>query len=187
MKKGTNRRVWQIRVDLEDVWPPVWRRILVPDTAGLLRLHQVIQAAFGWWDYHLHEFRIHGAMYGDPASDEFGEFDILDEEWVKLRDLELAEGESFSYVYDFGDDWRHRLRLEKIRPPEKRERLPRCVDGRRACPPEDAGGPGGYQELLLALGDPEDSEHERYLEWVGGSFDPDAFDPDALNRALHGG
>ncbi|MEE9307525.1 MAG: plasmid pRiA4b ORF-3 family protein [Spirochaetia bacterium] len=181
MKKGELQRAWQIRVELEEVWPPVWRRILVSDRINLLELHEVIQEVFGWEDYHLHSFKIHGVEYGDPEHDDF---DIHDETETSLRALGLTPGESFTYTYDFGDGWTHTLRLERILPVQDRKRLPRCLAGGRACPPEDVGGTGGYAEFLEALSDPEHPEHDRYLEWVGGAFDPEAFDPKDANRRL---
>jgi hypothetical protein len=184
VKKDTLRKAWQIRVDLTGIRPPVWRRILVPDHIHLLALHELIQAAFGWQDYHLHEFEVHGARYGDPETDEFGEFDLIDERDTELRELGLTEGDRFTYEYDFGDSWRHTLLLEKILPVEKRARLIRCLDGKRACPPEDVGGTGGYAEFLEALADPGHPMHRRYLEWAGGVFDPEVFDLKAANARI---
>jgi hypothetical protein len=184
VKKDTLRKAWQIRVDLTGIRTPVWRRILVPDHIHLLALHELIQAAFGWQDYHLHEFEIHGARYGDPETDEFGEFDLIDERETELRELGLTEGDRFTYEYDFGDSWRHTILLEKILTVEKRARLPRCLGGQRACPPEDVGGTSGYAEFLEALTDPGHPKQRRYLEWVGGVFDPEAFDLKAANARI---
>jgi hypothetical protein len=184
VKKDTLRKAWQIRVDLTETQPLVWRRILVPDRVHLLALHELIQAAFGWQDYHLHEFEIHGERYGDPETDEFGEFDLIDERETELRELGLTEGDRFAYEYDFGDSWRHTLLLEKILPVEIRARLPRCLGGQCACPPEDVGGTSGYAEFLEALADPGHPKHRRYLEWVGGVFDPETFDLKAANARI---
>jgi len=184
VKKDTLRKAWQIRVDLTGIRPPVWRRILVPDHIHLLALHELIQAAFGWQDYHLHEFEIHGARYGDPETNEFGEFDLIDERETELRELGLTEGDRFTYEYDFGDSWRHTILLEKILTVEKRARLPRCLGGQRTCPPEDVGGTSGYAEFLEALTDPGHPKQRRYLEWVGGVFDPEAFDLKAANARI---
>jgi hypothetical protein len=184
VKKDTLRKALQIRVDLTETQPPVWRRILVPDRVHLLALHELIQAAFGWLDYHLHEFEIRGERYGNPETDEFGEFDLIDERETELRELGLTEGDRFTYEYDFGDSWQHTLLLEKILPVEKRAKLPRCLGGQRACPPEDVGGTSGYAEFLEALADPGHSQHRRYLEWVGGVFDPETFDLKAANERM---
>jgi hypothetical protein len=184
LNRGEPRKAWQIRAQLDGVWPPVWRRILIPDRITLLELHEVIQEAFGWEDYHLHQYTVGGIEYGDPDNDEYGDLDIHDETAVPLRELGLSHGESFTYIYDFGDNWTHTLRLERVLTVEDRKRLPRCLAGERACPPEDVGGIGGYAEFLEALTDPEHPEHDRYLQWIGGSFDPEAFNPKDANRRM---
>lgn len=183
-KTTESKRAWQIRIDLEDLWPPVWRRVLVPEGITLPELHGVIQEAFGWEDYHLHQFTIGGVEYGDPDDDEYGQMDIHDESEQSLSALGPSAGDTLTYTYDFGDDWRHTLRLEKMLTVPDRSRLPRCLAGQRVCPPEDVGGTGGYSEFLAALADPEDPEHDHYREWAGGAFDPEAFDPKEANRRL---
>ena len=151
MKTDKSKKALQIRVELEGTWPPVWRRILIPDTITLLKLHGVIQEVFGWEDYHLHQYSIRGVEYGDPDNDEIGDLDIHDETEISLRELGLAPQESFTYTYDFGDNWTHTLRLERILNVEGKKRLPRCLAGERACPPEDVGGIGGYAQFLAHL------------------------------------
>ncbi|MBN1837231.1 MAG: plasmid pRiA4b ORF-3 family protein [Spirochaetales bacterium] len=182
--KGKLSGTVRFRIELEGVWPPVWRRIVVSDRITLLELHEVIQDAFGWQDYHLHEFTLRNERYGDPDNDEYGEMDLRDETRARLWKLDLIEGEEFGYVYDFGDNWGHILRVEKIRPREGRTRLPLCVGGERACPPEDVGGIGGYAEFKRAVDDPSDLERESWLEWVGGAFDPEGFDLEAANQRM---
>lgn len=154
------------------------------DRITLSDLHGVIQDALGWQDCHLHEFTIDGVQYGDPATDEYGEFDLRDDAETRLWRLGLGEGHRFAYLYDFGDDWQHSLLVEKILAAGKKTGLPRCLDGERACPPEDVGGVGGYAEFLEALGDPSDPEHASYLEWVGGAFDAELFDLEAANQRM---
>ena len=181
------RNAWQIRVELKRIRPPIWRRVLVADRTTLPRLHEVIQDAFGWKDYHLHEFQINGARFGDPENDEYGELGLLDEYNVKLRDLGLKQGDRFGYVYDFGDNWEHTLRVEEIRVVDEHLRFPACLDGGRACPPEDVGGIGGYAEFLEALADSSHPRHAEYLSWAGGDFDPERFDLKEANRRLRRG
>lgn len=94
-------------------------------------------------------------------------------------------GVRFLYEYDFGDSWEHTLRVEKILPPEPGVHYPQCLAGKRACPPEDVGGVWGYQEFLAALADPDDPQHDEYLEWIGGEFDAETFDPGEVNARLH--
>ena len=168
------KNVYQLKATIMETKPPVWRRILVPEDITLFRLHDVLQAAFGWWDCHLHEFEIGGSRYG--SDDGEGWDPPEDERRARLRNL-VGDGSSFLYVYDFGDNWRHKVVVEKAFPSEKGARYPACTGGRRACPPEDCGGPWGYLAFLEAIKDPAHEEHESMLEWVGGQFDPAAFDP----------
>jgi hypothetical protein len=184
MKTTEPTKIVQFRVDLDFIKPPIWRRILVQDKMTLLELHDVIQDVFDWTNSHLHEFTFNDARYSDPANDTYGEFDLLDEAKFKLRDLNLTEGARIVYLYDFGDSWRHSLVVEKILPFEKGMQLPQCTAGKRSCPPEDVGGPGGYQFFLKAIRDPQHKEHDQYLEWIGGDFDPEEFDLQAANRRL---
>ncbi len=184
MGKSEPLMVYQIKVTLNAISPPVWRRILVADKITLLDLHHAIQDVFGWMDYHLHEFTIRGLTYGDPANDEWDELDIKDETKFPLRKFNFRQGTRFTYQYDFGDSWNHTLVVEKILPFEKGMALPQCIKGVRACPPEDVGGPWGYSDFLEAIKDPHHEEHDRYLEWIGGEFDPDAFDLEGVNNRL---
>lgn len=173
--------VFQLKVTLLNTKPPIWRRILVDGSITLDGLHEVIQAAFGWWNCHLHEFEIGSNRYGVPDPDwDFGPT-ALDERTVRL-DAVAGEGTSFHYTYDFGDNWRHKVTVEKVGPVEPRTAVPDCIGGRRACPPEDCGGPWGYQELLESLGGRPGASDAR-LEFLGPGFDPAAFDPAAFDRS----
>jgi hypothetical protein len=178
------RQIYQIKVTLNNTHPPVWRRILVPGNTSLLKLHDILQIVMGWEDYHLHMFTITGLIYGDPADDEFGDLGTLNEANYKLSQEIHSEGQRFSYEYDFGDSWDHTLLVERILPPEEGVRYPVCLKGRRACPPEDVGGVWGYENFLEAIRDPNHDEHEEYLTWVGGEFDPEAFDLEEVNTRL---
>jgi hypothetical protein len=175
-------KIFEIKIELREVRPAVLRRVQVPGEITLAGLHQVVQVAMGWTDSHLHEFGVDGARYGLPDPD-WDDGEVVDEARVKLFRL-LGQGDRMGYVYDFGDGWTHRLTVEKVLGAEPGVSYPRCVSGRRACPPEDVGGPWGYDEFLAAIADPAHSEHEQYREWVGGPFDPAAFDLDEVNAAL---
>lgn len=167
--------VFQLKVSLLNTKPPIWRRILVDGSMTLAELHDVIQAAFGWWNCHLHEFEIGRARYGAPDPDwDFGP-PTNDERTTRL-DAVAGEGDSFHYTYDFGDDWRHKVTVEKVGAVEPGTAVPGCIGGRRACPPEDCGGPWGYQDLLESLGGRPGASDAR-LDFVGAGFDPAAFDP----------
>jgi hypothetical protein len=183
-KAQTDVPIYQIKVTLEDSKPPIWRRILVRSDITLGQLHDVLQAVMGWADYHLHQFTVGRTYYGvpDPAYEGFVE--IHDESRVKLDRIVTGEKFKFRYEYDFGDSWWHTLLVEKILPPEPGVHYPVCVKGKGACPPEDVGGIWGYYMFLKAIQDPDHPEHESYLEWIGGEFDPEAFDLDEVNERL---
>lgn len=176
------KTVYQLKATIVGTKPPIWRRVVVADNTTLARLHDVIQAAFGWWDSHLHEFEIDRVRYGIDDGEGWGE-PPRDERRARLGDL-VNVGSSFSYVYDFGDNWEHKVTFEKVAPAERGMRYPRCTDGRRACPPEDCGGVWGYEHFLEAIAEPNHEEHEAMLEWVGGEFDPNAFDPADVDHRL---
>jgi hypothetical protein len=177
-------QIYQIKVTLKDSKPPIWRRILVPDNITLYRLHQILQIVMDWSNSHLHQFIISGEYYGDPADDEMGDFGTKNERRYRLNQFMLHKGSRFIYEYDFGDDWEHILLLEAVLPPEEGQRYPQCVKGKRAGPPEDVGGIWGYAGFLEAIRDPEHPEHDEYLDWIGGDFDPEAFDIEGINQAL---
>ena len=173
---ATTGTVYQLKVTLLDTKPPIWRRVLVDASSTLDHVHEVIQAAFGWWGYHLHEFEVGRDHYGVPDPDEDWGEPPRDERRTRL-DAVATEGSSLRYTYDLGDGWEHRVEVEKVLPAPPGVVVPACVDGRRACPPEDCGGTGGYRELLAILADPTHREHAERRAWLGRPFDPEAFDP----------
>jgi hypothetical protein len=183
-KSATDTPIYQIQVTLEGIKPPIWRRLLVRSDITLADLHHIIQAAFGWEDYHLHQFLVRGTYYGEPHPDYFDYGDMQDEQGVTLGQIATSEGFKFRYEYDFGDSWLHQVLVEKSLPPEQGRSYPVCIKGRRACPPEDVGGIWGYYYFLEAIQDPDHEEHDEYLEWIGGEFDPEAFDLEEVNQAL---
>lgn len=174
-------RVFQLKVTLKGTKPPIWRRVLVESSATLDQLHEVIQAAFGWWNYHLYEFEVGRTRYGIPDPDDF-DFGLPKHDSRTARlDRTASAGMTFTYTYDFGDYWEHKVEVEKVLETSPVPSLPACVAGRRAGPPEDCGGVWGYEELLAILADPAHPEHAMRAEWAsrwgGASLDPDAFDP----------
>lgn len=180
-KRPAAATIFQLKIELRAMRPPVWRRVLVPGRISLAVLHEVIQVAMGWTDSHLHDFEVDGVRYGVPDPD-WG-IEVLDESRVTL-DRVAAEGRRLHYTYDFGDGWEHVVTVEQVLAAEAGMRYPSCVAGRRACPPEDVGGPWGYEEFLVAIRDPAHAEHAHRLEWIGGSFDPDAFDRAEVNEVF---
>ncbi|MGD8404255.1 MAG: plasmid pRiA4b ORF-3 family protein [Anaerolineales bacterium] len=179
-----DKSVYQLQVTLDRSKPPIWRRILVPGNFTLYNLHEILQLVMGWENYHLHMFTIDDQIYGDPEDDEYGDLGTKDETHYRLDQLDLRERSKFSYEYDFGDSWDHTILVEKILAAEKGVRYPICLKGKHACPPEDVGGVWGYQNFLEAIADLEHEEYEEYLVWIGGEFDPEAFDQDEVNQAL---
>lgn len=176
-----SNQVYQFKLTLDGIRPPVWRRIQVRASDTLQILHHIIQMVMGWTDTHLHEFEIDGLSYGNPDIDESN---FEDESDYFLDEVLEKEGQKIHYLYDFGDSWEHTLVLEKILDPEEGQDYPRCLAGKRACPPEDVGGVWGYQRMLEAISDPGDPEHEEYLEWLGEEFDPEYFDLEEVNKIL---
>lgn len=177
-------RNYQIKITLRDSKPPIWRRVLVPSNITLAKLHHVIQRVMGWEDYHLHQFIVGELYYGVPNPD-YDDFIEVHDEWkVRLDQIVRGEGFKFVYEYDFGDSWEHILLVEKILPLEPGQQVPVCIKGKRACPPEDVGGVWGYDSFLEAIQNPEHPQHADYREWIGGAFDPEAFDLEAVNEAL---
>lgn len=179
----SEHRIYQIKITLDDIRPPIWRRVQVPGEITLAELHDVIQVAMGWENCHLHEFQIGADRYAPSVNEEFDTAMTAGDTDVKLCDVVKRARAKFRYTYDFGDDWRHTLMVEKTAPPEPGVEYPRCLAGERACPPEDCGGPWGYANLIEAREHPDDPRHAELLEWAG-DFDPEAFHPDAVNTRL---
>jgi hypothetical protein len=180
------RDVVQLKITLLDTSPPIWRRVLVDGDRTLDHLHDVIQAAFGWWNYHLHEFEVGRTRYSVPDPDDDWGAPPRDERRTRIGAIAHA-GASFRYTYDFGDGWEHKIVVEKLHRRDTTSTVPACVDGRRACPPEDCGGTWGYRELLEILADPTHPEHDQRREWIGRPFDPDSFDPNEFEDNLRQG
>lgn len=181
-KLNSRRAIYQIRVTLLNIQPPIWRRLLVPSDMPLTRFHDAMQIAMGWQDCHLHQFIVGDTRYGiaDPELDPA----MKKEAGVKLKTLLPKPGAKLIYEYDFGDAWEHEIVLEEsLRWPEM-PLLPRSVAGERACPPENSGGYPGYEHLLAGLNDPSHPDHAGLREWAGEDFDPEAFDLSVVNFQL---
>lgn len=176
--------VYQIKVELRGAKPPIWRRLEVPADISLARLHAVIQVAFDWDDSHLHVFETPSGEFG-VADAELGH---RAEAPVTLEQVAPDVRSKIRYTYDFGDGWEHDILVEKVLDRDETASYPRCTGGRRAAPPEDCGGIGGYADLVEILADPAHPEHEDMLEWLGlddaAQFDPAGFDATAVSQAL---
>lgn len=177
--------LFQFKITILDIKPDIWRRIQVPD-CSLDAFHEYIQTAFGWWNYHLHQFEIDGVRYGppEPADMDLG-LEMEDETMAMLSDVlpKSKRKTRWIYEYDFGDGWRHEIIFEGNPTLGKGQKYPLCLEGERACPPEDVGGPWGYADYLDALADPEHEQHDELLNWRG-SFDPEAFDSKQATREM---
>ena len=175
---------FQLKITLKDVKPVVWRQLQVVDCT-LPELHSVIQTVMGWQNCHLYSFEAGDTTYCDPSLCE--DMEYADGRRIRLSHLVKQGYERFDYVYDFGDFWEHTVEVESVFQPDDDAEFPVCLEGAASSPPEDVGGSMGYEEFLRVINDPEDSEHEHYLDWCGGWFDPDAFDLELVNRALRSG
>jgi hypothetical protein len=153
--------IYQLKVTIRDIRPPIWRRVQVESSTTLSKLHLIIQAAMGWYNCHLHSFSVDGIEYGKPEPN-YG-LELRDESKAKLANLIKQEKAKFFYTYDFGDSWSHSILVEKILPKEPKVSYPTCIKAKRACPPEDCGGAWGYMEFLEAIQNPTHPEHESYL------------------------
>ncbi|MCY3931679.1 MAG: plasmid pRiA4b ORF-3 family protein [Acidobacteria bacterium] len=184
------RRVtYELRIDLNGTKPPIWRRVLVPPSLPLDRLHDVIQVAMGWLDGHLHMFVKGRQTYAlpNPWGDDWtlpGAPAMRDERKFGVSQLLKREKDWLRYEYDFGDGWEHRVTLQKILPYDSTVRLPACTGGRRNCPPEDSGGVWGYYDKLEILKDPDREEHDEIRDWMGADFDPEEFSVEYVNAVF---
>lgn len=180
---GNDTSIVQLKVTLKRSKPPIWRRVQVRAGTTLGMLHDIIQIAMGWTDSHLHQFTVDGQRVGRSIP-EF-DFDMdREEDDVHLNDVIQGEKDKFEYIYDFGDRWVHVILVERVMQAEPGTSYPRCVKGRRNCPPEDIGGTWGYDGFLKAIQDEDDPRHEEYKSWIGGDFDPEAFDAAEVNQVL---
>ena len=177
--------VHQLTITLLGVEPLVWRRVHVPSSVTLSRVHGDLQAAMGWSNSHLHQFEIKGLRYGSPDPDYVSVFGdpVLDERKARLGSL-VERGDRFTYEYDFGDSWEHEIVVEEILPAGPGSATSRCLEGARSCPPEDVGGWPGYADFLDAMADPTHPDHDDRSEWIGGRWDPEHFNLDGVNEAL---
>jgi hypothetical protein len=182
--------VYQFKITLLESQPPIWRRIQVEDCT-LDELHEHIQTAMGWTNSHLHQFEIEGERFGDPEllDDGVGDLDIEDSTTTILSEIVPRSGKRFRflYEYDFGDGWQHQVLFEGCPEPEKGKKYPLCLEGERACPPEDIGGVGGYEHFLEVIADPQHEEHADMREWIGDKFDAEKFDAKATTKAMKKG
>ena len=174
------RQEIHLMITLAEIDPLIWRRVIVDASMTLDDLHRVIQLMFEWYDYHLYMFTIGGKRYEAPGE----EADGVDAKRTRLSSLHLTAGSTFTYEYDFGDDWHHHVTVESIGPAKEGAILPYVVSGERRGPPEDCGGTGGFEELRDALRNPRHPEHEDMKTWAGKEYDPDRLDILTVRHAV---
>ena len=171
--------VARLRIVLSDTDPSIWRRVEVPVEASLKMLHDVIQGAMGWQDYHLWEFEADGRRYGLPDPD-WPDDTLAAAKSTRLKALIDRGIRQFDYTYDMGDNWHHVIAVEAVEPGQPGTRYPLYVDGARRCPPEDVGGTPGFENFLEAIDDPRHPDHAELIEWYdecyGGTYRPDTID-----------
>ncbi len=180
--------IYEVKVFLVGTQPCIWRRLRVPGNTNLNWLHSVIQVAMGWTNSHLHQFICGEHAYADLTMEweqYGGDPPLRDENHITLAEVAPRRSNAISYEYDFGDSWEHLVLVENVLPagPEP-FKTAHCLAGERACPPEDCGGIAGYEEFLKALKRRSHPEHKRMKEWIGGSFDAEAFDLEKTNLWL---
>jgi hypothetical protein len=170
-----------LKVTLRRIRPPIWRRLLVPGKTTLGDLHETIQAAMGWEGHHLHVFDVAGRPYGDPHAVD----DVADEGRLTVNGVLRTGVVRFTYTYDFGDNWDHTIAIEAKQPPVVGRSYPTCIAGKRHCPPEDCGGPWGYEQMLAAIADPSHPDRrEWWIQATGEDFNPEAFSVDIANALI---
>jgi len=191
MKPTKSHLIYQFKVTLNDIEPPIWRKIQVPNNYSFWNLHVALQDSMGWLDYHLHVFRIHklhrSKMLEICIPDDEVDEDVILPGWnIPIRDYFSEPGKAALYEYDFGDGWEHEILLEGILLKEKGVKYPRCIAGERACPPEDCGSVPGYYDLLDVLRNPSHEEYQGIITWLKGHaknyfpYDPDEFNPEQV-------
>jgi hypothetical protein len=177
---STATQLISLKVTLQDIQPPIWRRLMMPGEATLGTLHWAIQSTMGWENCHLHRFDIAKRVYGDPIDVD----GVTDEDRLTLNDVVRLRVARFIYTYDFGDDWRHLITVESKKPAIEGRTYPTCIAGERNCPPEDCGGCWGYEELLAALANPKHPSYDHWIEMIGDDFEPEKFSVDDADALL---
>jgi hypothetical protein len=175
-------KIARVRISLTEIEPEIWRVVAMPLGMNLKGLHDVIQAVFGWQDYHLFEFRIGEKLYGIPEPEEDFDRKVMHAKLVKLETLFAKGVDRFNYVYDFGDNWKLETVIEAVGEAEPGLKYPRFLKGARRAPPEDVGGAHGYYRFLQALANPRHRDRRELIAWYGGPYDPE--DMDIFNMRL---
>ncbi len=187
-------KILQLKIQLNDIKPQIWRTVLAEDNITFSELHEIIQIAMGWDNYHMYDFtvsktRIEADNIKDVRVDAMWagilpRAKAIPASRTKLSEFLKSKNQKFSYLYDFGDSWAHTITVERILEKNYSRKYPTCIDGARACPPEDCGGVHSYKNFLRAIRNPKHNEHKQMLEWIGGEFDAEHFDINETNKSL---
>ncbi len=179
-KLPKNPRVLELTISLNETNPLVWRKVLAHEVIELYELHMLIQMTMGWQDSHLFVLDINNKSYSDPES-ALEMDDTHNAEGILLCEV-LGESKEFSYTYDFGDDWIHKVEITNVLETDRRMNYPVCIGGENACPPEDCGGIGGFESLKSTLLGEDSEEKDELITWLGGFYNPYTFDPNFVNK-----
>jgi hypothetical protein len=184
-RKSKPQHAYRLLVKIDGSEPTVWRLISVPGHMTLADLDRIIQSAMGWTNSHMHLFVIDGNFYGVPDDEWIDDKPMLPDEEFTLDEVLGTSVKGFLHEYDFGDGWHHEVTVQAVELiDDERNSWPMCLAGANACPPEDVGGLGGYEDFLHAIGDPSHEQHKAMWRWCGGPFDPKGFDINSANRAI---
>jgi hypothetical protein len=169
-----SEQIFQLRIELRYLHPPIWRRVAVPAGMTLRRLHDVIQAVFLWQGAHLHQFEVGDTIYGrtEFADEDLGVGRAYSDRNIRLEALIARGVKRFVYLYDFGDGWEHLVTIQRVGERKEGVEYPVLLAGARRAPPDDCGGPPGFENFLDAMADDTHPEHAFLLDWYGGRFDP---------------
>lgn len=171
-----SQKIARIRIELDNIEPRIWRRVEVSVTTNLRALHEIIQAAMAWENYHLYQFAVGDRVYGEPDPEDMAwGRKVYQAKGMRLGTLLDRGVTEFIYTYDFGDDWQHKITVEEVSDAEPGTDYPRFVDGERTAPPEDVGGPPGFIEFVEAMAKPRHPQHKDLVRWYGGPFNPADF------------
>lgn len=172
--------MYQLKITINDITPPIWRRLLVSEHISLYKLHHIIQETFGWSNYHLYYFGEETSKIGDPVL--WDDKETQPDRLITIRRILNTGNPTLTYTYDMGDDWVHTIELEQVLPQMKTQR--KCIGGERRCPPEDCGGVSGYYEILETLKHPGTTEYDELIVWLDGRTDPEFIDIRMINAHL---
>jgi hypothetical protein len=178
--------VYQIKIELDEITPTIWRRVQIDSKILLPELHNILQIVMGWTNSHLHQFIKDDQFYTMKLDDDYywDEMDNIDYKNIPVSQLLAKEGDTIVYEYDFGDSWEHIITLEKVLLNSHPQHLPICLDGEMACPFEDCGGAWGYQDILDVFKKPRSKEYKNFIKELGADFDPNFFNKDQINKLL---